>query len=397
VIFDELVPAPGAPIDEAALRAFLIDGPRDADPAALAATPQDARWHAEGDVWIHTRMVVDALVALPAWQAQDPVGRAITFVAALVHDVGKPATTTREPDGAITSRGHSGRGDHLVRRWLWQRGVPFGAREHVCALVRHHQVPFFGITRPEAEAARTAGRLSLRLRHDWLALVAEADARGRRTADPAEQREIVDRTLLWIELCRELGCLDRPYPYASDHARILHLEAEDARRRLPDQPVHDDTTCEVTVMCGLPASGKSSWLGAHAPALPQVSLDEIREVTGVDPDDDQAPVAAAAREAARVHLRAGRDFAWNATNVSDRIRGKVIRLCRDYRARVRIVYCEVAEATLAERNRRGDATVPAAAISRMLDRWSVPALDEAHRATYVIDEPARGPVEWPPR
>ena len=65
-----------------------------------------------------------------------------------LHDVGKPSTT-REENGKLTSRGHSSRGDHLVRAALWRAGVPFAIREQICALVRSHQVPFFGITKPE--------------------------------------------------------------------------------------------------------------------------------------------------------------------------------------------------------------------------------------------------------
>jgi predicted kinase len=362
------------PSDEAALRAFVGEDVAD----ALAATPQDARWHAEGDVWTHTRMVLDALCALPAWQALDDDARAITFVAALAHDLGKPATTRLEPDGAISSRGHSARGEVLVRRWLWHLAMPFAAREEICAIVRHHQVPFFGITRDDA--ARTARRLSLRLRHDRLVLVTEAAGRGRRLADARAHAEMLDHTALWAEHCREIGCLDRAYPFADAHARVLHFESD----RPADVAPYDDTTCEVIVMCGLPASGKDSWLEAHHPGLPVVSLDAIREATDTDPADDQGAVIHAARDAAREHLRAGRSFAWNATNLSANVRGRVIGLCRDYRARVHVVYCEVSPADLDARNRRRADPVPAAAYARMMDRWSIPALDEAHAVTYVI-------------
>ena len=71
--------------------------------------------------------------------------------------------------------------------------------------------------------------------------------------------------------------------------------------------------------------------------------------------------------------------------------------CRAYRFRTHIVYCEVPAAEQRRRNRaRPDAdVVPAAAMLRMLRRWTVPTPDEAHRVTYVVDAGA-GPA-WPPR
>ena len=368
---------PGWTIDWPAIATALADT---VAPAQLAATPQDAAFHSEGDVWTHTRMVVEALVADPDWRSLAAAERAIAFTAALVHDLGKPATTRIDADGRISSRGHSGRGEHLVRAWLWRRGLPFADREHICALVRSHQIPFFAFGR--ADANYTAARLSLTLRNDLLVLVALADARGRRCADPADQARIIEQCQLYRELCRDLRVLDAVQAFASDHTRVVWRES--AGRRAPDTRVFDDTTCEITVMSGLPASGKDHWLATQRPALPVVSLDALREAHEVDPGDSQASVIHAARDAAREHLRAGRDFAWNATNLSELVRGAVVELARGYRARVHIVYCEAPADVIAARNRARRAPVPAAAIARMIDRWSVPTLDEAHRVTRVL-------------
>lgn len=361
---------------------------------ALAATPQDAVFHAEGDVWLHTRMALEALCADPAWQAADAAARAITFAAVLLHDAGKPGSTRHEPDGRITSRGHSALGEHLVRAAFYEARVPFAWREHVCALVRWHQVPFFGIDRSAADAARLIARLSLVTRHDWLALVAAADGRGRRCADPRDQTRIVDNCTLWRELAAEQGALDRPRAFPDAHTRVVYL-ADESGTRHPDVTAYDDSAGDAFILSGLPASGKTTWLAAH-PDLAAVSLDDLRAELDVDPADSQAPVVAAARERAREHLRAGRPFAWNATNVSRALRTKLVELCRAYRFRTHIVYCEAPYAEQQERNRaRADAhAVPAAAIGHMLRRWTVPTPDEAHSVTYVLD-PGPAPA-WPP-
>lgn len=72
----------------------------------------------------------------------------------------------------------------------------------------------------------------------------------------------------------------------------------------------------VTILSGLPGSGKDSWLARHRPDLPVVSLDRIREETGTSPTDNQGAVLQAAFEMARRHLREKRDFFWNATCLS---------------------------------------------------------------------------------
>lgn len=364
-------------------------------PAELAATPHDPGWHSEGDVLVHTRMVVEALVADSGWRALPDRLRQVTFLAALLHDVGK-ATTTRLEAGRLVSRGHSARGERVARVALWRLGLPFCDREQVCQLVRHHQHPFFGLSRSDAHAE--ALRLSLRLRHDALVSLALADIRGRRCADPGEQRRIEEAVLLWREHCAELGVLDGPRRFADAHTRVLWLEemaGGGQTTRHPDVPAFDDTFGEVILMSGLPGCGKDTWLRAERPGLPVVSLDALRAELEIDPGGTPGRLFTAAREAAREHLRAGRSFAWNATNLTPALRGPLIRLFRSYRARVHVVYVEAGPHSQGQRNRDRSGAVPATAISRMLDRWSVPTPDEAHQVSYVVDGEPRGDG-WPP-
>jgi len=367
--------APAAAIDWPALEAWLAD----IVPAGeLLATPQDHAFHAEGDVWTHTKMAIEALVQGPLYAALAPAHRPVVAAGVLLHDIGKPGTTRLEGD-KLTSRGHSARGDLLARVALWRMGVPFEAREQVCALIRHHQVPFFGITKPGAEAVRLAIRLSLITRNDWLVAVADADARGRRCADPADQTRIVEHCALWAEHCRELGVLEAPQAFPSAHTRRVYFESE-VGARMPEVLAHDDTACEVILMSGLPASGKDTYLATQQ--LPVISLDALRDQ--LDADFGDAQVIAEARDQARTYLRAGTSFAWNATNLTPSLRGQLIELFRAYRARVRIVYCETTAADQRARNRARRDPVPAAVIERMLGRWTVPDATECHDLTFLL-------------
>lgn len=343
--------------------------------AAMRGVPQDPVHHAEGDVWVHTRLVLEALVRLEAWQALPDRDRDLVHAAALLHDVAKPFTTRVEDDGRVTARGHSAAGTVLARRLLWEAGVDPEAREQVCALIRRHQLPFFAIESDDGpRRAILAGEVAP---NRWLALVNEADGLGRTCADPGR---LADNVALYRVLCEEIGCLDGPYAFANANARFRHARGTSSRHDVP--PEHFRT--EVVVMSGLPAAGKDTWIAEHLPGWAVVSLDALRAELGVDPRDPQGPVAAVARDRAREHLRACRPFVWNATNVTRQHRDRVVDLAVDYGAHVRIVHVEAPWEVLLDRNRRREATVPEGVIAALLRRWELPEPHEAHRVDRVV-------------
>lgn len=343
---------------------------------AMVGVPQDPEHHAEGDVAIHTRMVCEVLLAMPSYTALPATERAILFAAALLHDVAKPRCTVHEDDGRIRAPYHAPKGALMARAILWRMGVPFVLREQVVALVQHHQVPFYAIDREDPR--RTAITVAETVRCRLLAILAEADARGRICRDP---QRILDQVTLFGELCGEHGVLDGAHPFASDHSRFLYYRTPG---RDPDYAAHDDTRCEVIVMSGLPGSGKSHYAEQRLAGLPQVSLDEIREELEIDPTDAQGGVAKRARELAREHLRAGRPFVFNATCLSRKLRGQTIDLIASYRGRARVIYVEVPAEVQERQNRERAGRVPAAAIERMLEKWQVPDRTEAHAVEYAV-------------
>jgi predicted kinase len=337
--------------------------------------PQDPVYHAEGDVEIHTRMVCESLIENRRWRGLTPAERDIVFAASLMHDVAKPATT-REENGRITSRGHSKRGEIMARELLWLMGASFQAREQVANLVRYHQLPFFLIDR--ADARRKLFTASQTARCDLLALVTEADARGRICDD---RQKLLDNIALFTQYSAEQSCLKAPRKFPSDHSRFLYFRKED---RDPDYLAFDDTICEVIVMSGLPGAGKDHWIAANAPDWPVISLDEFRREMKIAPSENQGRVVARARERAREYLRRKQSFIWNATNISRQLREHCISLCAAYNARVRVIYVEAGAAALAERNRSRELGVPPEVINRLLARWEPPDLTEAHQVELLV-------------
>jgi tRNA nucleotidyltransferase (CCA-adding enzyme) len=104
--------------------------------AALIDCPQEPEWHPEGDVWVHTLMVVDQARARIA--DLDHPRQVTVMLGALVHDVGKPPTTAFE-EGRIRSRGHEAAGVAPATALLDRLNVHtidgFDVRRHVLGIV----------------------------------------------------------------------------------------------------------------------------------------------------------------------------------------------------------------------------------------------------------------------
>ena len=326
----------------------------------MKGCPQDPAFHAEGDVFSHVRLVSEAMAGLSEWRVLPSQDREILFAAALLHDVAKPACTRHE-NGRITSRGHSLRGAIMARRILWECGADLIAREQICALVSSHQVPFFLIDRPDSE--RMAYRISQTARCDLLAILARADALGRTCTD---QADVLTRVELFQEFCAERDCLASPRAFPSNLSRFEYFRAEN---RDPHYLAHEESTCEVVLMSGLPGAGKNTWIERNLASQPCISLDEIREEIDAGPTGNQGPVVQEAKQRAKALLRERRSFVWNATNLSRDIRSQLVDIFTAYHARTRIVYVDASFDRLHSQNSSREDAVPPNAIDRMLDRW----------------------------
>ncbi|HUF46625.1 MAG TPA: hypothetical protein VMM93_02355 [Vicinamibacterales bacterium] len=147
---------------------------------ALVGCPQEPEWHPEGDVWVHTLMVVDE--ARRRLEGLDRGPAAAMMLGALCHDLGKPATTA-VIDGRIRSPGHEEGGVAPATSLLDRLNVHtmdgYDVRRAVVGLVAHHLKPsaFRKATTPVGDGAfrRLAQKVDLEL----LARFARADCHGR--------------------------------------------------------------------------------------------------------------------------------------------------------------------------------------------------------------------------
>lgn len=348
-------------------------------------TPQTQRWHGEGDVWTHTKMVCEELVKLDCFQNLPERQRQEVFLAALLHDIGKPAVTKWE-DGHYTTKGHTKRGAQMVRTLLWEEYNMAGDsdkrsfRETVCSLIQHHGLPLHIVESPceDPHFRAIAAEAELSKDYTWelQCLVTEADVRGRIAND-------VPQLVQDVEYCRlraqELGCYTGPYTFPDAHTRYWYLDGHPIS---PDYPFFNETWGEVIVICGLPGTGKDSFIERNYPGIPVVSLDDIRNDLDILPTENQGPVAQKAIEQAKSFLRAHQPFVWNATNLTRMTRARIQSLCLDYKAAARIVFLETPWEENLRRNASRTAMVPPAVIERMLGKVEMPYPHEADNVEW---------------
>lgn len=253
-------------------------------------------------------------------------------------------------------------------------------REAVCALIRFHTVPPHIIDEDawnlKLRRIASIGELVPEFSISLLCLLCEADIRGRIAAD---QDELVERNSFTAGLAAEAGCLKTPGTYASAHTRFTFLSGHDVP---PDYPLFDDTWGEITLLSGLPGTGKDTWIHEHCPDMPIISLDEIRREIGVQPTDPQGKVADEAISRARDLLRRKVPFVWNATNISIAQREKPLSLFHAYHASARVIYLETEWEELLRRNRSRPNAVPEPIIEELVLKTTPPSVDEAREVSW---------------
>ena len=89
---------------------------------------QSPEHHPEGDVWVHTRLLLTHL------KNPSPV----LALSALLHDIGKPPTSKTDPDGRIRFFGHEGVGARMAEEILRRLRFPNDEISAITACIANH-------------------------------------------------------------------------------------------------------------------------------------------------------------------------------------------------------------------------------------------------------------------
>ena len=199
---------------------------------ALIDVPQDPEWHPEGDVFVHTRLVIDR--AREQIEDLSYAKQVTVMLAALAHDFGKPKTT-EFIDGRLRSRGHEEAGVAPTESFLDKLRMHtldgYDVRAQVIALVREHLKPGEFYKKRDEVGDGAFRRLARKCELDLLYRVAKADSLGRNAEwVPREKWYDADAQDWFIQRARELDVIQQPPPPILLGRHLLEMGLEPGPR-----------------------------------------------------------------------------------------------------------------------------------------------------------------------
>lgn len=372
------------------------------------STPQDPQWHSEGNVYIHTDMVLEECYQLlknDAAHLSDEYRQAL-ILAALLHDIAKPVSTMeREIKGIVrvVSPKHESKGRSYLAHKLPKTNLSENVIQLVLDLVGEHHQPKFLVIKnaPSSAYYRLARQVPLEL----LYFLEVADMRGRICADRVKQLEVMEEFKMFAQEYGLWRCLQ---PYAL-LAQPLNTQLEELSKPEQDYVLlnaiyefeqnhifqleealgktfeHRGQYSHLVVLYGPSGSGKSSWIARHLPDYELVSLDKFREqLNGKRSSQKNAgQVLQAAKEALRVSLRNKNNVVWDATSLRKDFRDAVIGLALDYHALVSLVVFRQDEQQLSAKNANRTHPVSPEVLEKQLSSAQWPTLAEAHHYSVI--------------
>lgn len=387
----------------------------------MSECPQDDIWHAEGDVLTHTQMVMnEALKEIASNSHLSYKDKISIYLAALLHDIGKPATTYTTVDNRVISPGHAAVGLPLARKILYLLKVPFDIQESVLRLILRHMVayriiktitPEFTINNINIEYKqylRLASEVSIPAlyhltRADWLGRIGSDIERTLSQVETFRSRcqhyglwsytydQLVGPIISQEDLCK-LGVLD-PKEQKRIQYFIFNLSLQ-GRIQKPEQALayiseHSNILspkpAHLYVMVGAPGSGKSTWIEKNLPDAVVVSSDKKREelFNDVNWQGDNLQVFQKCHADIDKALEMGKKVAFDATNTKFSYRHAAVQIALNHYAHTTIIYFDLPVEVMLSRNKQRTRQVPTSIITRFSNDLEVPLKSEAQELKAI--------------
>jgi predicted kinase len=373
----------------------------------LKKTPQDPGWHAEGNVHIHTGMVLNELYQLLAKEAAYLNGqqRQSLILTAIFHDVGKTRNTrkmTIRGQQRIGSPDHEAKGRSYLAFQLMKLPLPTSVIWTVLGLVGEHQMPKMLVVQNMDHGAYIA--LSRRADVSLLYWLERADMQGRIGEAIPQQLQYLEQYRqqcqiyeLWHQpfSCDELDRLIAHETVQAQHyLRSLVVEmlqrgtCASLKGAIAKLSRHKDDHAHLILLCGPSGIGKSRYVVRYCHDMSVISLDAIREERWGDRACQYNPqeVVATAQQRLKQYLREKRTVVWDATNLRQDYRKPLYAMARDQHALITLVIFLAPETAIYSGNANRAHAVPKAVVAAQIAKYQFPRISDVHHVIAVDGE-----------
>ncbi len=374
----------------------------------LFDTPQDTEWHSEGNVGVHTSLVLQEIYQLLENEANhlQEWQKFALIIASVLHDIGKPLVTRESEQGdkvRILARHHEEQGCSYLAYKIMELGLTNKVVHTILSLVGLHHMPkLLTIKQSTAEAYF---KLARQIDVELLYFLAKADMQGRFCKDKAEQVAYIEFFKLY---CQDYGLWRKNDPYEEWAFFLENRFLKDDRIRkdyILSHAIMDFETSaiksyheaqcrpycyrtsfpELVIMCGPSGSGKSHWLKKHLPSYKIISLDDFREQFCHDSSDQSKnrELIAKAKDILKEHLRNGEKIVWDATNLRKDFREMLFNLGALYHALVTLVVFHMSPEEVFQGNNKRNTKIPQDILHQQFLSFEWPSITETHRILFI--------------
>lgn len=352
------------------------------------STKQDLIWHAEGDVHIHTDMVLNETYSIIANEASylSDDDKFCLVMSALLHDIAKPVTTKeieRDNRICVVAPRHEYVGISYLIHKIQSLNISEENIKKIIGLVGYHQVPKLLVIRDKSKWVYM--NLSQKARLDLLYFLEVADIRGRECYDKTEQLEYLDLFKIYSE---EYECYNKTnIPFISNNPYVQHkgfkaLVSGDIT--MPEEAEakffkHKENYPELVFLSGLSGVGKSTYIKNNYKDYLIVSLDNIREKVGKNRQDhtNEGVVLQKAKIDLKTAFNKKQKVVYDATNLRKDFRDRFLGLGNDYNALTKLVFLTDNMNNIYKRDNDREHSVGKKVLDYQEQRLEYPEVDEA--------------------
>lgn len=301
-------------------------------------TPQDSIWHSEGDVEIHTDMVLKEIYKIINNEAShlSISDKKVLVLSALFHDICKPITTKEKEIGGkvrIISPKHEKMGMDYLFYKLHSLELTKKEILKIVNLVGYHQLPKLLVVKnmDKVDYLSLAQKVNLELIY-FLEL---ADMRGRECNDKKEQIEYLELFRLFSKDYGVWDSFSNPINDENFYVRVRGLKDYlDKKISVPEEASakffqNKNEYSHCYILCGLSGVGKSYYAKNIDGIL--ISLDNIREeFGGLKSRKYEGQVRQEAKLRLKTALAKKENIIFDATNIREDFRKQIADTVSNY-------------------------------------------------------------------